>query len=115
MIALRTRSVGRTNRDVCYSRIAICVMRHVFARTPLYGIVLCALVCVGSGTRLNAQAAQALRVVPLVHGEQVLVSFELTDGLTDDVRQAILSGLKTTFTYTVELRMDVPAWVDRTI
>jgi hypothetical protein len=25
------------------------------------------------------------------------------------------SGLKTTFTYTVELRQDVPAWVDRTI
>jgi hypothetical protein len=63
----------------------------------------------------RAQTGQALRVVPLVHGDQVLVSFELTDGLTDEVRQAILSGLKTTFTYTVELRLDVPAWVDRTI
>jgi hypothetical protein len=50
-----------------------------------------------------------------VKDDHVLVSFELTGGLTDDVRDAIKSGLKTTFTYTVELRLDVPAWVDRTI
>lgn len=62
-----------------------------------------------------AQAGQTLRVVPLVKEDYVLVSFELTNGLTDEVRAAIQSGLKTTFTYTVELRMDVPAWVDRTI
>lgn len=58
-----------------------------------------------------------LRVVPLVRAdlEQVLVSFEFTDGITEAVRAAIRSGLKTTFTYTVELRLDVPGWVDRTI
>jgi Domain of unknown function (DUF4390) len=53
--------------------------------------------------------------VPIVRAEQVLVSFELANGLTDEVRAAILSGLKTTFTYTVELRMEVPLFVDRTI
>ena len=53
--------------------------------------------------------------MPIVHDNQVLVSFELKDGLTQEVRDAILSGLKTTFTYNVELRLDVPAWVDRTI
>jgi hypothetical protein len=90
-------------------------MHHVSARLRVCGALLCALVCVSSGVRVQAQTGQALRIVPLVHGEQVLVSFELTDGLTDEVRQAILSGLKTTFTYNVELRMDVPAWVDRTI
>ena len=63
----------------------------------------------------SAQATQTLRVVPLVRDEQVFVSFELTNGLTDEVRAAIRSGLKTTFTYAVELRMDVSAWVDRTI
>ena len=62
-----------------------------------------------------AQAAQTLRVVPLVRDGQVFVSFELTNGLTDEVRAAISSGLKTTFTYTVELRLEVPAWVDRTM
>jgi hypothetical protein len=45
----------------------------------------------------------------------VLVSFTLADGFTDEVRAAIQSGLKTTFTYTVDLRLDVPGWVDRTI
>jgi hypothetical protein len=60
-------------------------------------------------------AQDALRIVPLVRDDHVLVSFELADGFTDDVRAAILSGLKTTFTYTVDLRLDVPVWADRTI
>ncbi|HKE87964.1 MAG TPA: DUF4390 domain-containing protein [Vicinamibacterales bacterium] len=90
-------------------------MRHVSAQMRLCGLALLAVMCLSSGDRLHAQAGQALRVTPIVHPDQVLISFELTDGLTDDVRQAILSGLKTTFTYTVELRLDVPIWVDRTI
>ena len=98
---------------MCYIRIAIGLMRHVSARMRVCGAVLCALAVMSAAPR--AQTGQALRVVPLVHGDQVLVSFELTDGLTNEVRQAILSGLKTTFTYTLELRLDVPAWVDRTI
>lgn len=61
------------------------------------------------------QAAEGLRIIPLVRGSSVLVTFELTDGFTDQVKDAIRSGLKTTFTYNVELRLDVPAWVDRTI
>jgi len=94
---------------------AICLMRHVSARARFGVVLVCAVVCLASGSRLFAQAAQALRVTPLVRPDQVLVSFELTDGLTEEVRQAILSGLTTTFTYSIELRLDVPAWVDRTI
>ena len=60
-------------------------------------------------------AAEGLRIVPLVRDDSVLVSFELTDGYTEAVRDAIRSGLRTTFTFTVDLRQDVPAWVDRTI
>ena len=60
-------------------------------------------------------AADVIRIVPLVRDSQVLVSFELADGYTEDVRAAIHSGLRTTFTYTVELRLDVPIWIDRTI
>jgi hypothetical protein len=60
-------------------------------------------------------AADTLKVVPLVRDGTVLISFSLVDGFTDDVRAAIKSGLKTTFTYTVDLRTQVPAWVDRTI
>jgi hypothetical protein len=75
----------------------------------------CAVALVLSVSSAFAQAQQTLRIVPLVRDDQVLVSFELANGLTDEVRAAIQSGLKTTFTYTVELRMEVPAWVDRTI
>src|SRR5438876_7539643 len=59
--------------------------------------------------------AESLRIVPLVHDDEVLVSIELNDGYTDAVRDTIASGLRTTFTYDVELRMTVPAWIDRTI
>ncbi|HEY6359958.1 MAG TPA: DUF4390 domain-containing protein [Vicinamibacterales bacterium] len=64
---------------------------------------------------VTLQAQQALRIFPLVRDERVLVTFELTDGFSEDVRAAILSGLKTTFTYTVDLRLDVPVWADRSI
>ncbi|MEQ1575670.1 MAG: DUF4390 domain-containing protein [Vicinamibacterales bacterium] len=67
---------------------------------------------VGMGT---AHAQETVRIIPLVRDNNVLVTFELTDGFTDQVRDAIHSGLKTTFTFNVELRLDVPAWVDRTI
>jgi hypothetical protein len=53
--------------------------------------------------------------VPLVRDDQVLVSFTLADGFTEEVRAAIQSGLKTTFTYATDLRLDVPGWVDRTL
>ena len=61
------------------------------------------------------RAAEILRIVPIVRDDTVLVSFELADAYTDDVRGAIASGLRTTFTYDIELRMVAPGWVDRTI
>jgi hypothetical protein len=61
------------------------------------------------------RAAETLRIVPISAGDSVVVSVELADGYNDDVRQAIASGLRTTFTYTIELRMLVPGWVDRTV
>jgi Domain of unknown function (DUF4390) len=62
-----------------------------------------------------ALAAETLRIVPISTGEQVVVSVELADGYNDQVRQAIASGLRTSFTYTIDLRMIVPGWVDRTV
>ncbi len=64
---------------------------------------------------VTLSAADGLRIVPLVRDGAVLISFELSDGFTDDVRAAIRSGLRTTFTYNVDLRAEVPAWIDRTI
>ena len=66
-------------------------------------------------TGVVARAAESLRIVPIVGGDQMLVSFELSDAYTSEVRDAIASGLRTTFTYDVELRMAVPVWVDRTV
>jgi hypothetical protein len=62
-----------------------------------------------------ARAAETLRIVPVVHEGQVLVSVEVNDVDAAEVREVISSGLRTTFTYDIELRMVVPAWVDRTI
>jgi hypothetical protein len=63
----------------------------------------------------TVHAAQGLRLVPLVRDGNVLISFQMPDAFTDDVRAAIRSGLKTTFTYTVDLRTSVAVWLDRTL
>ena len=85
-------------------------MRLAIARfVTLAGVLL------AGAAFLDAQAREALRIVPLVRDDRVLVSFDLADGFSDDVRAAIRSGLKTTFTYVVELRLDVPGWVDRSL
>jgi len=60
-------------------------------------------------------AQENLRITPSVRDNQVLVSFELNDAYTPAVREAIASGLRTTFSYELELRTVVPAWIDRTI
>jgi hypothetical protein len=67
----------------------------------------------GLSTLVAAQGPQ--RLVPLVRDGSVLVSFQMPEGYTEDVRAAIHSGLKTTFTYTVDLRTSVAVWLDRTI
>lgn len=73
-------------------------------------LLVAALSCV-AGTA----AAEEVRVVPLVRDGHVLVSCEVADAYTDEVRAMIQSGLETSFTYSVELRLRVPAWVDRTV
>jgi len=81
----------------------------------LLSIGFAVLVFVASPVLAAAQPATGFRVVPIVREDRVYVTFVLADGFTEDVRAAIQSGLKTTFTYDVELRLDVPGWVDRTI
>lgn len=90
-------------------------MRHVTQQMP--HSLKQGLFCLLAVTSLTATlaAAEGLRIIPLVRDDRVLVTFELADGFTDEVRAAVRSGLKTTFTYTVDLRLEVPAWVDRTI
>jgi uncharacterized protein DUF4390 len=61
----------------------------------------------------TARSDETLRITPSTIGKRVVVSFELNDAYTDAVKEAIASGLRTTFTYELELR--TPAWIDRTI
>ena len=60
-------------------------------------------------------AAADVRVTPLVREGRVWVSFGIEDGLTPELRQAVLSGLPVTFTYDVELRLGVSFWPDRVL
>ena len=59
------------------------------------------------------RSEETLRITPFLSGNRVVVSFELNDAYTEAVREAIASGLRTTFTYQLELR--TPAWIDRTV
>ncbi len=90
-------------------------MRHTAPSAPssLKQVLACVLAL--ASLTVTLAAAEGLRIVPLVRGDRVLVTFELTDGFTDEIRAAVRSGLKTTFTYIVDLRLEVPAWIDRTI
>jgi hypothetical protein len=82
--------------------------------TPLYRRVFWSLgFLLLLGTALPA--ADPFRIIPLVRDDKVLVSFDLADGFTDEVRAAINSGLQTTITYTVDLRVKASLWVDRSI
>src|SRR5262245_53475979 len=85
-------------------------LRHIPA-VALRLSVLAAVVACG----LVVYAAESLRVTPTVRDDKVLVTFALADAYTDSVHDAIASGLRTTFTYDLELRTIVPAWVDRTV
>jgi len=72
-------------------------------------------VALATGGLVSAAQPPDLSVTPIARDGQVLVSFELSDGLTSEVQDAIQSGLATTFSYEVELRHGSAAWFDRTV
>jgi len=72
-------------------------------RSGLRVFVVACVVCAAAGVR--AQMPD-LSVAPLARDGQVLVSFDLTDAFSSDVRDAIQSGLPTTFSYDIELRRE---------
>jgi hypothetical protein len=60
-------------------------------------------------------ADTGLRITPTVSNDRLLVTFELEGADVTAVHEAIASGLRTTFTYELDLRTIVPGWIDRTI
>jgi hypothetical protein len=75
--------------------------------------VAAALAVVSGGTTVRAE--ETLRITPFVHDDRVVVTFELDDAYNEAVQEAIRSGLRTTFTYQLDLRTTAPGWFDRTI
>ena len=73
-------------------------------------VVACVVVAPGA---VGAQTPD-LSVTPIAREGQVLVSFDLTDAFSPDVRDAIQSGLPTTFSYDLELRRGTSLF-DRTV
>src|SRR5262249_13940323 len=60
-------------------------------------------------------AEESLRITPISTNGKVFVTFELSDAYSPAIRDAIASGLKTTFTYELDLRVVGSGWMDRTI
>jgi hypothetical protein len=80
-------------------------------RVMLRTFSVCSVLLVLAAATLRSQ--ETLRITPSMNDNRVVVSFELNDAYNDEVREAIATGLRTTFTYKLELR--TPAWIDRTI
>jgi hypothetical protein len=80
-------------------------------RVTIRRMLMCSLLILLTTAAPRAQ--ETLRITPFISDGRVVVSFELNDAYNASVREAIASGLRTTFSYELELR--TPAWIDRTI
>ena len=68
----------------------------------------------GAGIARGADGPPDLTVAPIARDGRVIVSFDLSDGYTPDVRDAIRSGLLTTFSYESDCA-GLGALFDRTV
>jgi hypothetical protein len=64
---------------------------------------------------LATPAADDIRVTPLVRDGELLISFSAPGAVTDELREAIRSGMVITFTYDVALVQEGFLWFDRTL
>ena len=80
-------------------------------RRTLVGVA----VCVVSVATPVVRAQRDVRITTLAREDHVLVSLEVPRAYTEEVRSAVASGLKTTFSFDIELRQEVAFWLDRTV
>ena len=78
------------------------VVMAVWSHALILGLVL---------TASSAPSIENLSVT--VNGGQVLVGFQLANGLDAETRERIASGLPTSFIYELELKRDRKHWWDR--
>ena len=83
-----------------------------YTRAALVGVVLCAF---SGATPGMLYAQDDVRVATLARDDHVLVSLELPGAYTAEIRDAVASGLETTFRFEIELRRAVAFWLDRTV
>ena len=82
----------------------------------LVGALVAAAVCmVAVATPRVVRAQDDVRVTTLAREGHVLVSLELHGAYTAEIRDAVASGLETTFSFDIELRQAVAFWLDRTV
>src|SRR5262249_53667822 len=86
--------------------VSVLTMRELIRQSVVSLVMALAVV-------VAVRAEESLKITPFISDNHVVVSFELDDAYNDSVREAIASGLRTTFTYELELRTF--AWIDRTI
>lgn len=102
---------------MCYSlpnaHLLMPPFRVYFRKVAVLGLIAVGFLAATAAPTLAQD--NTLRVRPLVRDGQVMVTFALDGGLTDEMKAVVQSGLRTVFTYTVELKLKVPAWVDRTV
>ena len=80
------------------------------------GFILGVLLAVAIATAVVVRADEQLQVKPvLVRENKVVVSYEYQDAYNAAIRDAIASGLRTSFSYDLELRTKVSGWFDRAI
>ncbi len=63
----------------------------------------------------SAASAQTLQVAPLPRDGHVLVSFKMAEAFTEELENAVRSGLTISFVYQVDLKRGSTLWFDRTI
>jgi hypothetical protein len=84
-------------------------------RAIVIAVALMALIASADRQAWAAATEQTLQVAPLPRDGEVLISFKLGEALTDDIRNAIHSGLTVSFVYKVDLKRNSAVWIDRTI
>jgi hypothetical protein len=60
-------------------------------------------------------AAADVRITPVVAEDRVYANFVATAAFSDEVREAVQSGLPVTLTYVAELRRSATLWFDQTV
>ena len=85
-------------------------MRHTLSNLPVL-LVLVVLAAVPAAVL----AQDEVEITTLAREDHLLVSLELPGAYSDDVREAVASGLETTFNFDVELRRAVAYWPDETV